>query len=170
MFCFLFFCVCSFKSFCLSGAPFLILLRTFCLSGSPFSYIYVFFRPRPKPQSRGPLCLWRSFLPKTPRFFYIFSSGAPCFVSCSFVFALLRPFCLSGALFLYMLVFSGYALSPKVGGPYVFLGGPLFCCLLKFLALLKLFCVPGPLLKHTFSPPAARFWGLKQLLKRTAPP
>ena len=119
LFCFLFFCFCSFKAFLSLGGP--------------FSYISDFFRPRPEPQSRGPLMFLHNFLPKT-MLFYIFSSGAPCFVSCSFVFALLslfclsgapflillRPVCLSGAPFLVYTFFSGHALSPKVGGPYVF--------------------------------------------------
>ena len=136
--------------FCLSGAPFLILLRPFCLSGAPF-LIYTFFSGHAlSPKVGGPYVL-----PKT-LFIYIFSSGAPCFVSCSFVFALLKPFCLSGGLFLYIRFFSGHALSPKVGGPYVFaqfsakntdslhffLGGPLFCflffCFCSFKAFLSL--------------------------------
>ena len=111
-----------------------------------------------------------NFLPKT-LLFYIFSSGAPCFASCSFVFALLSLFCLFGGAFSYTfkaflslggpfsyiyVFFSGHALSPKVGGPYVlaqfsaqstrfltfFIGGPLFCflffCFCSFKAFLSL--------------------------------
>ena len=104
--------------FCLSGAPFLILLRPFCLSGAPF-LIYTFFSCHAlSPKVGGPYVL-AQFSAQSTRFFDIFSSGAPCFVSCSFVFALLRPFCLSGTLFLYIRFFSGHALSPKVGDPYV---------------------------------------------------
>ena len=88
LFCFLFFCFCSFKAFLSLGGP--------------FSYISVFFRPRPEPQSRGPSCFCTIFC-QNHCFFYIFSSGAPWFVSCSFVFALLNLFCLSGAPFLILL-------------------------------------------------------------------
>ena len=159
LFCFLFFCFCSFKAFLSLGGP--------------FSYISDFFRPRPEPQSRGPLMFLHNFLPKT-LLFYIFSSGAPCFVSYSFVFALLslfclsgapflillRPVCLSGAPFLVYTFFSGHALSPKVGGPYVFAqfsakntysftffssGAPCFVSCSFAFALLSLFVSRGPL-------------------------
>ena len=116
-----------------SGAPCFVscsfvfaLLRPFCLSGAPFLIQAIFF---PKP---GAPHVFTQFSAKNT-VFYMFSSGAPCFVSCSFVFALLsffclsgapflillRPFCLSGAPFLIYTFFSCHALSPKVGGPNV---------------------------------------------------
>ena len=115
--------------FCL---VFFVVLRPFCLSGAPFLIYAVFFRPHPKPQSRGPACFCTIFCQKH-WFVYIFFSGAPCFVSCSFVFALLslfclsgapflillRPFCLSGAPFLIYTFFFRPRPKPQSRGPYV---------------------------------------------------
>ena len=98
------------------GGPFSYTFKDFLSLGGSFSCIYVFFRPRPKPQSRGPLCLCAVFCQKH-LFFYIFSSGAPCFVSCSFVFALLRPFILSGGPPFLIAFFKDWFLLLYVGAP-----------------------------------------------------
>ena len=74
-----------------------------------------------------------NFLPKT-LFFYIFAAEALCFcflffcfcsfksflsLGCPFSYTF-KAFCLSGAPFVIYTFFSGHALRPKVGGPYVF--------------------------------------------------
>ena len=114
-----------------------------------------------------------NFLPKT-LLFYIFSSGGPCFVSCSFVFALLSLFCLGGAFsytfkafsslggpFSYIYFFFRPRPKPQSRGPlcfakntdylHFFLGGPLFCflffCFCSFKAFLSL---GGTFLIYTF--------------------
>ena len=77
LFCFLFFGFGPFEAFLSLGGPFLIC--TF------------FFRPRPKPKSRGPLCFCEIFFSKR-WLFYMFSSGAPCFVSSFFGFGPFKAF------------------------------------------------------------------------------
>ena len=57
--------------FCL---VFFVVLRPFCLSGAPFLIYAVFFRPRPKPQSRGPY-VFAQFSAKNTDFFTFFSPG-----------------------------------------------------------------------------------------------
>ena len=119
LFCFLFFCFCSFKAF---------------LSlGSPFSYISVFFRSRPEPQSRGPSCFCTIFC-QNHCFFLHFFFGGPlvcflffCFCSFKSFLSLGGPFSYTfkaflslGGPFSYIYVFfPDHALSPKAGGPYV---------------------------------------------------
>ena len=169
--------------FCLSGAPFLILLRPFCLSGAPF-LIYTFFSGHAlSPKVGGPY-VFAQFSAKNIDSFTFFHRG-PLVLFLVLLFLLFSGLFVSRGPFSYICgFFSGHALSPKVGGPYVlaqfsatnpvfftcFPRGPLVLLLVKIVGFFKLFCVSGPLLKHILSPPAARFWGLKQLLKQTAPP
>ena len=171
LFCFLFFCFCSFKSFLSLGGPFSYTFKAFLSLGGPFSYIYVFFSGHAlSPKAGGPACFCTFFCQNAV--FYIFSSGAPCpcflfFCFCSFKSFLslgcpfsytFKAFLSLGGPFSYIYVFfSGHALRPKVGGPYFlhnflpktlillhfFLGGPLFCFLFFCFCSLRPFCLLG---------------------------
>ena len=61
---------------------------------------------------------WRNFLLKTLILLHFFLGG-PLFCFLFFFFCSFKAFLSLGEPFLIYAFFSGYALSPKVGGPYV---------------------------------------------------
>ena len=172
LFCFLFFCFCSFKSFLSLGGPFLILLRPFCLSGAPFLiYTFFFSGHALSPKAGGPACFCTIFCQKRC-FFTFFPRGPLVLVSCSFVFALLSLFLFLGCPFSYTfkaflslggpfsyiyVFFPATPYAPKSGAPmflhnflpktlillHFFLGGPLFCFLFFCFCSFKAFLSLG---------------------------
>ena len=127
LFCFLFFCFCSFKSFLSLGGPFSYTFKSFLSLGGPFSYtfkaflslggpfssIYVFFfLPRPKPQRRGPLCFYANFCQKH-WFFCIFFLGGPLFCFLFFCFCSFKAFLSLGGPFSYISDFFRPRPEPK---------------------------------------------------------
>ena len=104
LFCFLFFCFCSFKAFLSLGGP--------------FSYISDFF---PKP---GAPMFWRNFLPKT-LFFYMFFLGGPLFCFLFFCFCSFKAFLSLGGPFLIYTFFFRPRPKPQSRGPLCFCA--IFC-------------------------------------------